>query len=83
MMTLREHLLSASHKYSEQRGIALATLASLVAKDGKFFARISAGGDCSTGMYERFLKYFADNPVPDATDTQKSASLHTPQRKRA
>jgi hypothetical protein len=74
MMNFREHLLLTSRTYCVQRGIALSTLASLVVNDGKFFVRIEAGGDCSTGTYSRFLKYFADNPVPESSDGAPSAS---------
>jgi hypothetical protein len=40
-----------------------ARLATIVANDGKFFSRLEAGGGFTTRMYERFLAYFAANPV--------------------
>ena len=54
-------LLRRAQAYCERTGMSKARLATIVAKDGKFFDRIEDGenpGDCTTRMYERFIEYF-------------------------
>lgn len=57
-MDLRSNLLAEANRYCADNNISLSRLATIVAKDGKFFCRIEAGGDCTTGMYERFMNHF-------------------------
>lgn len=57
-MTLKEQLLEAAETYCRRTGKSKARLATIVANDGKFFDRLEAGGDCTTGMYERFMAFF-------------------------
>lgn len=64
-MTLREKLLKDASAFCAEREISLARLGKLVVNDGKFFARISDGGDCTTGVYERFQKFFANSRSSD------------------
>ncbi|NFV80024.1 hypothetical protein [Magnetospirillum aberrantis] len=70
-MDLRSHLLAEADRYCAATGMSKARLATIVAKDGKFFARIEAGGDCTTGMYERFMTHFAERA---ATTTEGEAA---------
>lgn len=58
-MTLREKLLQAADDYCRLSGRSKARVATIVARDGKFFDRLEAGGDCTTAMYERFMDFFA------------------------
>ena len=58
--SLKAELLAAAEKHCAARGISEARLGNIVAKDARFFSRLRAGGDCTTGMYERFQTYFAE-----------------------
>lgn len=67
--TLRETLLAAADDWSRRTGRSRARLATLAAGDGKFFDRLAGGGDCTTGMFERVMKYIgatlpAEAPPP-------------------
>lgn len=59
-MTLREKLIEQADAFCEQHGISKARLATIVANNGKFFRSLEDGGDCTTGMYERFQSVFSD-----------------------
>lgn len=67
-MTLKDKLLRDAEEFAERKGISMARVATIVAKDGKFFDRIAAGGRVSTDLYERFQAYFAENSVAAKTD---------------
>ena len=56
---MRDELLSAARRYCDDTGLALATVATRVANDSRFFERMAAGGDCTTRKYERFMAFFA------------------------
>ncbi len=63
-MDIRTRLLTEADQYCSARGISRARLATLVVNDGKFFDRVEKGGDFTVRTFERFMQYFADNPVP-------------------
>ena len=58
-MTLRDQLLAAAEAHCRAHRISKARLATIVANDGKFFARLARGGDFTARTYERFMAYFA------------------------
>lgn len=60
-MTLRERLLKEAEAFCAAKGMSKARLSTIVVNDGKFFDRIEAGGDCTTGTLERFQAHFANN----------------------
>lgn len=64
-MNLRDTLISTAENFCSVSGIPLWRASIAVAKDGKFFRRIKAGGDCSTGTYERAMNWFAASWPPD------------------
>jgi hypothetical protein len=63
-MDLRSKLIADAERYCASAGISKARLATIVAKDGKFFVRLEKGGDCTLGMYERFQAFFAEHAAP-------------------
>ncbi len=67
-MTLRERLLEEAETFCAATGMSKARLATIVVNDGKFFDRIEAGGDCTTGTFERFQTHFAANPSGSKAD---------------
>ena len=74
-MDLRSNLLAEADRYCEAAKISKARLATIVAKDGKFFTRLDAGGDCTLSMYERFMKFFsAANTTTPAAENQSPIS---------
>lgn len=66
--TLKAKLIADAEAHCARVGISKARLATIVAKDGKFFTRIEAGGGCTTDMYERFQAYFAAHHGASAPD---------------
>lgn len=58
-MTLKEELLREAETFCAATGMSKARLATIVVNDGKFFDRIEAGGDCTTGTLEKFQAHFA------------------------
>lgn len=68
MMSLRDKLLHVAHLYAsaiKTKGrdgrITLSGISTRVFGDGKTFARIEAGGDLTTGNFERAMRWFSDN----------------------
>lgn len=60
-MSLQDQLIADAEAYCAQAGISKARLATIVAKDGKFFVRLGRGGSCTLAMYERFQAFFSEN----------------------
>lgn len=60
MMTLLERLQRLGRLWADSQGRELSTLGTLVAKDGKFFARLEAGKSCTVATFERFLAFFRE-----------------------
>jgi len=60
-MTLKDRLLKEAEAFCASTGMSKARLATIVVNDGKFFDRIEAGGDCTTGTLEKFQAHFARN----------------------
>lgn len=72
-MTLIDHLKALADVWHKTTGRSLSRLATVVAKDGKFFTRLDLPGrDTQTAMFERFLAFFRsgdnwpDNRIPQA-----------------
>ncbi|WP_139197987.1 hypothetical protein [Sphingomonas gellani] len=57
-MTLIERLLALAETWAAANNRSTATLASRVARDGKFLERLSAGGQCTADKAERFFAFF-------------------------
>ena len=58
-MDFKADLIRRAKAHCRMRGIALATLGSRVANDGKFFDRIeNRGGGFTVETYRRFLEHF-------------------------
>jgi hypothetical protein len=56
----RDRLLLTARTFADARGLSLARVGTLVANDGKFFTRLAAGRDCTTGMFDKTLRWFAE-----------------------
>ena len=69
-MTLRDKLIRDAYAFACANGISMARLATIVTNNGKLFQRMEAGGDCTTGMFERFQTVFND---ADAWEAAKAA----------
>jgi len=50
--------MADAEEHCRRTGISLARLSTVVANNSHFFERLAAGGDCTTGTYERFQAYF-------------------------
>lgn len=68
MMTLRDKLLHVANLYAmaiKTRGrdgrVTLSGISTRIFGDGKTFARIEAGGDLTTGNFERAMRWFSEN----------------------
>jgi hypothetical protein len=59
-MRLTESLLNLARLWAAAHDKSLARLGQIVAKDGKFFARVEAGKDFQVTTFERFLAFFRD-----------------------
>lgn len=56
------HLYASAIKTKGRDGrITLSGISTRVFGDGKTFARIEAGGDLTTGNFERAMRWFSDN----------------------
>lgn len=74
MMTLKDQLLHVAHLYAVAVGSrgrdgqpSLSSPSMRVFGDGKTFARIAAGGDLTTGNFERAMRWFSEN-WPEGAD---------------
>lgn len=72
-MDLTAQLLAKADAYCARTGLSKATLASKVARDGKFFDRIGRGSTLTVKMYERFMAFFADQDAQVAADQDRGA----------
>lgn len=68
MMTLKEQLIHVANLYAKEtdtRGrngeISLAGISTKIFNDGKTLARVLAGGDVTTGSFERAIRWFSEN----------------------
>lgn len=60
-MDHRATLLTLADAYSSATGKSLARVATLCARDGKFFKRIAAGRSCTFPVFDRTVQWFSDN----------------------
>jgi hypothetical protein len=68
MMNLRDQLLhlattyaTATNAKSRAGGVSLSSVSTKIFNDGKTLARLTDGGDVTTGNFERALIWFSDN----------------------
>ena len=69
-MTLCDQLIRDANAFADANGISKARLATIVVNNGKFFKNLADGGDCTTGVFERFQTVFND---ADAWEAAKAA----------
>ena len=76
-MTLIDRLCRLAELWAAAQGRELSTLGTLVAKDGKFFARLGEGKTCTVALFERFLTFFREpaNWPEDAIPADAAAVL--------
>ena len=55
---LTRDLIQRAADFCVEHRISEARLATIVAKDGKFFKRVRGGGGLTVEMYERFMRHF-------------------------
>lgn len=58
-----EKLIKEITAYCTAKGISPATFGSYALRDGKFFGRITKGGECLPKTVERARAYMRENPV--------------------
>lgn len=68
MRSLKEKLLHVAYLYASEiktkrrdGGLSLSGISTRVFGDGKTFARIEAGGDLTTGSFERAMRWFSEH----------------------
>jgi hypothetical protein len=91
-MDLKACLIATADAYLRARTkpLSKARLATIIAKDGKFFNRIEAGGLITTRTYERAMQWFSNEwpahvpwpsgvarPAPLPTDKTKMQQAHS------
>lgn len=54
-------LLKLAENYAGVRGLSLSRVSTLVFSDGKVLARLSSGGDITTGRFEGAIEWFGAN----------------------
>ena len=54
-------ILKLAGAYCDHRGLALSTVATYSAGDGKFFKRLGEGKSCTLRVASRILQWFSDN----------------------
>ena len=59
-----ENLIQEIIVYCDARGITPGTFGSYALNDGKFFGRISDGGECLPRIAAKARQYILDNPPP-------------------
>jgi hypothetical protein len=60
-MDLKATLLTVATGYCSATGMSKARLATLIANDGKFFARIEGGGGFTIQTFERAMQWISDH----------------------
>lgn len=83
-MDLKTQLLARATTYCKTRDITLASLATLVMNDGKFFERLQKGNaDCRTRTYEKFVTFFGDHPPAQARRAARGKGKRPGRRREA
>jgi hypothetical protein len=59
-MTLIDRLQMLARIWAQAQNRSLSRLATIVAKDGKFFVRLEKGKTCTVAIFERFLDFFRE-----------------------
>ena len=72
---LKVLLLSLARHYAGARGLSLSRVSTLVFSDGKVLARLSSGGDITTGRFEGAMHWFGSN-WPDGCDWPSDIPRH-------
>lgn len=66
----RQHLIKAIEDHARRRGIAPATVTSRAVANSRLYARLKAGGDCTTSVAGRIVQFIKD----DSPEDQKGAA---------
>lgn len=61
------HLVTLAQIYAGHVGLAVSTVATYAQRDGKFFSRLEAGGDCTSRVSNRVCTWFVDHWPADLT----------------
>lgn len=78
-----ENLILLATTYGQHRGLAVSTVATYAALDGKFFKRLSEGAGCTLAKADRVTAWFDGNWPTDLdwpVDVPRPSAL--PKRKR-
>ncbi len=54
-------LVIQAEQFSAHTGKTLSTIGSYAVRDGKFFARLQDGGDCTTKTVNKVVQWFSDH----------------------
>lgn len=54
-------LVAIAEAYATHRGLALATVSTYAARDGKFFGSLQGGASCTLRRADRVLGWFSEN----------------------
>jgi hypothetical protein len=60
-----QFLTALARQYAEHRGLALSTVSTYAAQDGKYFGRLEAGAGCTIAKANRIVRWFSDHWPPD------------------
>jgi hypothetical protein len=66
-MDAKPTLIATADAWCAATGMSKARLATLVVNDGKFFARLDAGGSCTLRTFERAMRWFSTHWPEAAT----------------
>lgn len=58
-------LTALARLYAAHRGLALSTVSTYAADDGKYFRRLEGGAGCTIGKANRIVRWFSDHWPPD------------------
>lgn len=67
MISLRSQLIATIETYAEATGLAKASVSTRVFDDGNVIKRLLAGGDLTTGRWERSMRWLSDH-WPEGAD---------------
>lgn len=76
------HLTTLAHAYAAHTGLALSTVSTRVANDGKFFRRLDEGAGVTVGRANRIMRWFCVN-WPEDLEWPQGIPRPSRQRRRA
>jgi len=65
MIQREDTLLDLARRYCEAKSLALATVSTRAAKDGKCFLRLENGGAVGKSTYEHAMRWFSQHWPPE------------------